>query len=178
MFVDEWQGTQVNDATTSQCIFPSSPAMALGLTAAAALMIAQTVINIATRCLCCRNEQFRFNSTLMTALFCSSISWFTFAAAVLLLLIGAALNYKHGEESAYGDYSCYVVKSGVFPIAAVLSLVTVVLGIVSYIKVESDKNRVDDWTPPSAPGQPGIPLAQLQLPQQPGTAMGQAQLPQ
>ena len=96
-----------------------------------------------------------------------------------MFLIGAALNYKHGEESLYcGDYSCYVVKRGVFAIAAVLSLVTVGLGILSYIKAERAKNMFDSWTPPAAPGQPGISMGQVQLPQQSGTAMGQAQLPQ
>ncbi|XP_017254286.2 protein VASCULATURE COMPLEXITY AND CONNECTIVITY-like [Daucus carota subsp. sativus] len=164
---------------TSQCKFPSSPAMPMGLTAAVALIIAQTLINITTGCLCCHSEQFRFNSRLIAAVFCSSMSWFTFSAAFLLFLIGAALNYKHGEESLYyGDYSCYVVKRGVFAIAAVLSLVTVALGILSYIKAERAKNMFDSWTPPAAPGQPGISMGQVQLPQQSGTAMGQAQIPQ
>ena len=42
------------------------------------------------------------------------LSRFTFVIAFLLLLTGAALNDQHGDESAYFNYYCYVVKPGVF----------------------------------------------------------------
>lgn len=92
---------------------------------------------------------------------------FTFVIATLLLLIGAALNDERGEESTYfGNYYCYVVKRGVFAVAAILSLATVIFGILSCILLESAKIRGDPWARPAAPEQPGIAMGQPHLPQQ------------
>lgn len=58
------------------------------------------------------------------------------------MLTGAALNDEHGEENIYFDnYYCYVVKPGVFAGAAVLSLASVILGIIYYLTLNSAKNR-------------------------------------
>lgn len=95
-----------------------------------------------------------------------SLCRFTFVIAFLLLLTGAALNDQHGEENMYfGNYYCYVVKPGVFAGAAVLSLASVVLGIIYYITITSTKAGSDSWAGHAAPNQPGIALGQPQFPQ-------------
>ncbi|KAL7003693.1 hypothetical protein U1Q18_004842, partial [Sarracenia purpurea var. burkii] len=111
---------------------------------------------------------YRANSKWTLALICFVVSWFTFVIAFLLLLTGAALNDQHGEETMYfGNYYCYVVKPGVFAGAAVLSLATVVLGIVYYLALKSAKNNNDSWVGPPPPNQIGNA----------GIAMGQPQFP-
>lgn len=159
------KGNQVKFTTPSECIYPRSSALALGLVAAVALMIAQIIINVATGCICCRRGPHQLNSNRTLALICFVVSWFTFVLAFLLLLTGAALNDQHGEENMYfGNYYCYVVKPGVFAGAGLLSLASVVLGILYYITLISTKNGSDPWPGPA--NQPGIAMGQPHFPLQ------------
>ncbi|OIT27301.1 PREDICTED: uncharacterized protein LOC109214125 [Nicotiana attenuata] len=158
------KGSQVQFPSPSECVYPRSPALGLGLAAAVALMVAQIIVNVASGCVCCRQYQSGSNQSL--ALLCFVVSWFTFVIAFLLLLTGAALNDQHGEESLYfGNYYCYVVKPGVFAGAAVLSLASVALGIIYYISLVSAKNINDPWHPP-VPSQGGIAMGHPQIPPQ------------
>ncbi|XP_062145593.1 uncharacterized protein LOC133853530 isoform X2 [Alnus glutinosa] len=142
--------------------------MALGSIAALALMIAQIIINASTGCMCCKRSPHPSNSNWRIALVCFVLSWFTFVIAFLLLLTGAALNDQHGEESMYfGNYSCYVVKPGVFAGGALLSLASVILGLIYYLSMTSAKNSNEPLGNPSVPNQ-GV---------QGGIAMGQPQFP-
>lgn len=160
------KGSEVQFNSPDECVYPRSPALALGLVAALALMIAQVIINVATGCICCRSGPHQLNSNWTLALICFVVSWFTFVIAFLLLLTGAALNDQHGEENMYfGNYYCYVVKPGVFAGAAVLSLASVVLGIIYYITITSTKAGNDTWAGHAAPNQPGIAMGQPQFPQ-------------
>ncbi|KAL1362384.1 hypothetical protein AAHE18_03G077000 [Arachis hypogaea] len=97
--------SQVQFVTPNQCIYPRTPALPLGLTAALALMVSQIVINVAAGCICCRKFPQIPDSSWKVALISFSLSWFTFVIAFLLLLTAAALNDQHGEESIYfGNY--------------------------------------------------------------------------
>ncbi|KAJ0772263.1 putative modifying wall lignin-1/2 [Helianthus annuus] len=148
------KGSQVTFSSPSECVYPRSPALALGLTAAVSLMIAQVIINVATGCICCTRGPQSAASNWTLALVCFVVSWFTFVMAFLLLLSGAALNDEHGQENIYfGNYYCYVVKPGVFAGAATLSLASVVLGIIYYLTFNSTK-LVDDQTGGIVMGQP------------------------
>nr|XP_023901617.1 uncharacterized protein LOC112013455 [Quercus suber] len=89
---------------------------------------------------------------------------FTFVIAFLLLLTGAALNDQHGDESAYFNYYCYVVKPGVFAGGAMLSLASVALGIIYYLTLISAKNGDSLWGNTSIPNQGGIAMGQPQIP--------------
>ncbi|XP_031093794.1 protein MODIFYING WALL LIGNIN-1 [Ipomoea triloba] len=161
------KGSQVEFTSPSECVYPRSPALGLGLTAAVALMVAQIVVNVATGCICCRKGPHQSNSNWTLALVCFVVSWFTFVIAFLLLLTGAALNEQHGEENMYfGNYYCYVVKPGVFAGAAVLSLASVSLGMVYYLTLISAKNTNDPWCPPAPSSQGGIAMGQPQFPPQ------------
>uniref|UniRef100_UPI0013005FB2 DUF1218 domain-containing protein n=1 Tax=Homoserinimonas sp. OAct 916 TaxID=2211450 RepID=UPI0013005FB2 len=83
--------------------------------------------------------------------------------AFLLLLTGAALNDQHGLESMYfGNYYCYVVKPGVFAVGAVLSLMSLSLGVFYYLTVTSAKDGNSLWGG-SVPNQGGIAMGQPQL---------------
>ena len=89
----------------------------------------------------------------------------TFIMAFLLLLTGAALNDQRGEQNMYFGGYCYVVKPGVFSGGAVLSLASVVLGIVYYVALSSSKsNSPQPWGPP--PQNQGIALGQPHIPSQ------------
>lgn len=160
------KGSQVQFLSTTQCVYPRSPALALGLTAAAALMVAQVMINASTGCICCKRTIEPLNSNWKMALVCFVISWFTFVIAFLLLLTGAALNDQHGLESMYfGNYYCYVVKPGVFATGAVLSLASITLGITYYLTFTSAKSGNNPWGN-SVPNQGSIAMGQPQFPPQ------------
>ncbi|KAB2612208.1 hypothetical protein D8674_042008 [Pyrus ussuriensis x Pyrus communis] len=161
------KGSQVQFVSNTQCEYPRSPALGLGVTAAVALMLAHIIINVSTGCICCKRSPHPSNSNWTVALFCFVFSWFTFVIAFLLLLTGAALNDRHGVESMYfGNYYCYVVKPGVFAGGALLSFACVVLGIVYYVILNSAKNGDTSWGG-SAPTQGTIAMGQqLQIPPQ------------
>ncbi|BBG98470.1 Protein of unknown function D [Prunus dulcis] len=152
------KGSQVQFISVTQCEYPRSPALGLGVTAAVALMLAQIILNVSTGCICCKRSPQPSNSNWTVALF-------TFVIAFLLLLTGATLNDRHGVESMYfGNYYCYVVKPGVFGGGAGLSLASVVLGIVYYVTLNSVKDSNSPWGT-SAPPNPGaIAMGQPQFP--------------
>ncbi|CDP04949.1 unnamed protein product [Coffea canephora] len=161
------KGDQVKFPSPDVCVYPRSPALGLGLTAAVTLMIAQVIVNVATGCICCRRGPHQANSNWKLALVCFIVSWFTFVVAFLLLLTGAALNDQHGEENMYFNYYyCYVVKPGVFAGAAILSLASVTLGLIYYVMLTSTKNVIDAWGGSSAPVPGGIAMGQPQFPAQ------------
>lgn len=83
------------------------------------------------------------------------------------MLTGAALNDQRGEESVYfGTYYCYVVKPGVFAGGAILSLASVVFGIVYYITLMEGKNARTPFGDSSYPNQGTIAMGQPQIPTQ------------
>uniref|UniRef100_A0A7N0VMF8 Uncharacterized protein n=1 Tax=Kalanchoe fedtschenkoi TaxID=63787 RepID=A0A7N0VMF8_KALFE len=155
------KGSQVDiSSTPDQCIYPRSPALALGVTAALALGVAHAIINIETGCGCCRRGPLPSGSKWTVALICYGFSWFTFVIAFLLFLSGAALNDQHREDSfMFGTSYCYVVKPGVFAGSALVSLASVLLGLAYYITLSLARA-----TQASPTNQPGIALGQPQFP--------------
>ncbi|KAK9272635.1 hypothetical protein L1049_003011 [Liquidambar formosana] len=161
------KSSEVQFISPTECRYPRSPALALGLTAVVALVMAQVIINVETGCICCRRSPHPRNSNWPLALVCFVVSWFTFVIAFLLLLTGAALNDQHGEESMYfSNYYCYVVKPGVFAGGAVLSLASVILGILYYCTLSSAKNTNAPFGNSAAPNQGSIAMGQPQIPPQ------------
>ncbi|KAF3432686.1 hypothetical protein FNV43_RR23788 [Rhamnella rubrinervis] len=159
------KGSEVQFVSPTQCAYPRSPAMALGLTSAVALMVAQIIINVSTGCICCNRSPRPTSSNWTIALVCFVVSWFTFVIAFLLLLTGAALNDQHGIETMYfGNYYCYVVKPGVFAGGASLSLASVTLGILYYLNLTSAKNSNNPWGSSGPTNQGGIAMGQPQFP--------------
>lgn len=69
------QGSQVRVPSPSECIYPRSPAMGLGLTASVALMVAQIIVNVASGCVCCRKGPHQSASNWTLALICFVVSW-------------------------------------------------------------------------------------------------------
>ncbi|XP_010255694.1 PREDICTED: uncharacterized protein LOC104596315 [Nelumbo nucifera] len=159
------KGSQVQVTAPDMCVYPRSPAMALGLIACVSLMTAQFIINVVAGCICCRTSH-ASTSNWTVALVCFVVSWFTFVIAFLLLLTGAALNDQHGEEGMYFGSYCYVVKPGVFAGGAILSLASVTLGILYYLTIISEKNRTEAWGGSPHPNQGGIAMGHPQFPTQ------------
>ncbi|XVF30421.1 hypothetical protein REPUB_Repub16aG0055800 [Reevesia pubescens] len=176
------KASEVKFVSTTQCSYPRSPALGLGLTAAAALLIAQILINFSTGCICCKRTGQNRNSNRTKAIVFYVVSWFTFVIAFLLLLTGSALNSQHGEESVYfGTYYCYVVKPGVFAFGAILAVASVILGIFCYLTLNTEKNTTGLWGNAPVANQGGIAMGQPQfppsVPNQGGIARGQPQFP-
>ncbi|KAG7017102.1 hypothetical protein SDJN02_22214, partial [Cucurbita argyrosperma subsp. argyrosperma] len=105
------KGSQVQFISTSECAYPRSPAMGLGLTAAISLLIAQLIVNVSTFLL------------LLTG-------------AALNDQHGGGTMYFGNYY-----YYCYVVKPGVFAGGAVLSFASVLLAIVYYLTLNLAKNN-------------------------------------
>ncbi|MED6179923.1 hypothetical protein PIB30_005381 [Stylosanthes scabra] len=159
--------SQVEFVTPNQCIYPRSPALPLGLTAALALMVSQIVINFATGCICCTKAPQIPDSSWKVALISFVLSWFTFVIAFLLLLTTAALNERRGEESIYfGNYYCYIVKPGVFAGCAILSVASVAFGIVYYITLAEGKDGNNNSCGSMYQNHGGIAMGQPQIPNQ------------
>uniref|UniRef100_A0A803L227 Uncharacterized protein n=2 Tax=Chenopodium quinoa TaxID=63459 RepID=A0A803L227_CHEQI len=157
------KASQVNEIQPGICAYPRSPAYGLGTSAAVALLAAQVIVNVASGCICCRRNPYTSTTHWTLALICFIISWFTFVVAFLLLLGGAALNDQQGAENAYFSYYyCYVVKPGVFAVAAVLCLASATLGILYYLTISSGKDNL--FGNPAAPNQSGIAMGQPQVP--------------
>ncbi|URE14656.1 hypothetical protein MUK42_10540 [Musa troglodytarum] len=154
-FAAEATRTKASDVQTTaggECVYPKSPALALGLISALALMMAQAIINTVAGCICCKKHPHP-----------SGTNWtvgVSFIIAFLLLLTGAALNDQRGQERMYfGDY-CYVVKPGVFSGGAVLSLASVALAIIYYVALSS--KNAQSWGADQNQG--GIAMAHPQVP--------------
>ncbi|KAJ1391238.1 hypothetical protein SESBI_36803 [Sesbania bispinosa] len=161
------KGSQIQFVSPTQCAYPRSPALLLGLTAALALAISQIVLNVSAGCICCRKSPQIPDSNWRRALISFVLSWFTFVIAFVLLLTGAALNDQHSVESMYfGNHYCYVVRRGVFAGGAILALASVAFGIVYYLALAAGKNRSNHWGDSSYPNQGGIAMRQPQIPPQ------------
>ncbi|KAK8593763.1 hypothetical protein V6N13_042667 [Hibiscus sabdariffa] len=159
------KASDVKFVSNAQCSYPRSPALGLGLTASAALLVAHIIINVTAGCICCKRTNQNWNSNRAKALIFYVVSWFTFVIAFLLLLTGSALNDQHGEESMYfGTYYCYVVKPGVFAGGAVLAIASVVFGIFYYLTLNNAKDTNGPWGNAAVPNQGGIVMGQPQFP--------------
>ncbi|XP_071697316.1 protein MODIFYING WALL LIGNIN-2-like [Rutidosis leptorrhynchoides] len=117
------------------CVYPSSPALALGFLAALFAIITRIYIDVTSGGFsCCKNDP--TSTTISKLLYI--ISWVASVVAVVLLLAAAGLNDKEGGEvDSYGYFTCYVVKSGIFSAGAVLALLSSVFGIAAYVTLSS-----------------------------------------
>ncbi|KAJ8459425.1 hypothetical protein OPV22_032351 [Ensete ventricosum] len=102
--------SDVQTTTLGVCTYPRSPALALGLIAAVALMIAQAIINTLSGCICCKKYPNPSDTNWTIGLISFIASWVTFIIAFVLLLSGAALNDQWGQERMYFGEYCYVVR--------------------------------------------------------------------
>lgn len=69
------QASEVQATTTGECSYPSSPALALGLAAAVALMIAQAMISTIAGCICCKRNTRPSDTNWSMALISFIVSW-------------------------------------------------------------------------------------------------------
>ncbi|TYH07833.1 hypothetical protein ES288_A08G266100v1 [Gossypium darwinii] len=157
-----------------ECVYPRSPALVLSLISAATLLMGQIIINFSTGCFCCKRNNAQSHSSNWTKALCFYIvSWITFMTAIGLLLTGAALNDRRGEQVYKdGGIYCYVIKPGVFAIGAVLSALSSIFGVFYYQTLNS---KAKDASNAPIPNQGGIVTAQPQFPSEnPGFVNGDA----
>lgn len=124
-----------------ECTLPSSPALALGTTAAIALLLAQLSANAMGGCVCCctRNVNKVPSRNISIATLCLFLSWITFGFSFFLMAAGSSMNQRQPYKNQWIDDECYVVKPGVFAAAAALSLLTVMLDMVFYLAITTKK---------------------------------------
>uniref|UniRef100_A0A7N2MHM7 Uncharacterized protein n=1 Tax=Quercus lobata TaxID=97700 RepID=A0A7N2MHM7_QUELO len=147
------------------CIYPSSPATALGIVALLAIILSQIIITVATGCICCcKRGSLPTTSNWTAAQACFSFSWFSVVIAAILLVLGSAYNNSQ-QTTIQGDnyFQCYVVKPGIFAGGAIMSLASVVCGLFAYILTQGKDSPT------------GQPQFQAGSPNQGGIAMGQPQ---
>ncbi|XP_072963477.1 uncharacterized protein [Typha angustifolia] len=114
------------------CVYPSSSAMGLGISAALMLLLAEIITAVGSGCCgCCCGTNDTSNKTLTIIL--SVISWIAFVISFVLLLFGAAENGPGNNTKT----SCTILKPGIFATGAVFSLVAVALGIASVVTLGS-----------------------------------------
>ncbi|KAL8256053.1 hypothetical protein R6Q59_031120 [Mikania micrantha] len=114
------------------CVYPSSPALALGIVSAVFTIITRIYMSVSFGGAgCCRTDA---NSTPISKLL-FVLSWVASVIAVILLLTAARLNTKQGGQvDSYGYIIiCYVVKPGIFAAGAILAFLSTVLGIAGYV---------------------------------------------
>ncbi|KAI3823660.1 hypothetical protein L1987_05100 [Smallanthus sonchifolius] len=115
------------------CVYPSSPAHALGIISAIFAIVTQVYMSVTFGgCRCCKNDG---DSTPISKLL-SVLSWVASVVAVILLLAAAGLNNRQGGQvDSYGLIECYVVKPGIFAAGAILALLSAVFGIAAFVTV-------------------------------------------
>ncbi|XP_071707695.1 protein MODIFYING WALL LIGNIN-1-like [Rutidosis leptorrhynchoides] len=113
------------------CVYPSSPALALGIVSAVFTIITRIYISVSFGGAgCCRTDP---NSTPISKLL-FVFSWVASVIAVALLLAAAGLNNRQGGQvDSYGYITCYVVKPGIFAAGAILALLSAAFGIAAYL---------------------------------------------
>nr|XP_043613923.1 uncharacterized protein LOC122585877 [Erigeron canadensis] len=113
------------------CVYPSSPALALGIVSAVFTIITRIYISVSFGGSgCCRSDP---NSTPISKLL-FVLSWVASVVGVALLFTAAGLNNRQGGQvNTYGYIFCYVVKPGIFAAGAILALLSAVFGIAAYI---------------------------------------------
>ncbi|KAL8216660.1 hypothetical protein R6Q57_023497 [Mikania cordata] len=134
-FAGEFTRVKASDVyiEDDSCVYPSSPALALGIISAVFAIITQVYISVTFGCCrCCRNDP---SSTPISKLL-SVLSWVATVVAVVLLLAAAGLNNREGGQvDSYGYFTCYVVKPGIFAAGGVLALLSAVFGIGAFVTV-------------------------------------------
>ncbi|KAL4592840.1 hypothetical protein LXL04_005846 [Taraxacum kok-saghyz] len=117
------------------CVYPNSPALALGIVSAVFTIITRIYISVSFGGGgCCRSDP---NSTPVSKLL-FVLSWVATVVAVILLLTAAGLNNRQGGQiDAFGYITCYVVKPGIFAAGGILALLSAIFGIAAYVSLSS-----------------------------------------
>lgn len=138
----------------SLCSLPSSSAFELGVAAIAFLFVAQLVGTTAAVSTACATEPKKRQSSAargrVAFVALLTLSWLSFAVAVVLLATAASMN--HGQRYGRGwlDGDCYVARSGVFGGAAALVVVTALITLGLTFATESAAGAMAT-TPASSP---------------------------
>lgn len=139
----EFTRNKANDVRYEEggCSLPSSPALALGTTAALALFLAQLIANAIGGFVCCARDLRNILTCNRLATMILLFSWMSFAIAIYLFVAGSSMSQSQPYNKPWLDEGCYVVKAGVFGAAAALSFLTVILDILYYIAMTAKRTE-------------------------------------
>lgn len=149
------------------CVYPQSPALALGVCAAIFLLMAQiTVSAVGGCCGSCKSRAIPSETKRIVGVVCAVISWIAAVIAFALFVDGAAWNANVVRVTGP---VCYFLKDGIFAGAAVLTLAATALGITSFIMLRSQPDATAAGAPKPGEQQPpaGIAMGQPQFPPPP-----------
>ncbi|CAD5193127.1 unnamed protein product [Musa acuminata subsp. malaccensis] len=169
-FAAEATRITVSDVQTTNlvvCTYPRTPALALGLLAAVALMIAQAIIKTVSGCICCTKYPNPSDTNWTLGLISFIATWFflfklisaLFQASNLIIIFFSSIMQGYFHNSLC---TIAIIESGVFSGGAVLSLASVAFGIVYYVSSYSAKNT-ESW---NAQQNQGIALGHPHTPPQ------------
>lgn len=123
------------------CSLPSSPALALGITATLSLFLAQLIANAIGGFVCCARDLRNILTCNRLAAMILLFSWMSFAIAIYLFVAGSSMSQSQPYNKPWLDEGCYVVKAGVFGAAAALSFLTVTLDILFYTSITTKRTE-------------------------------------
>ncbi|GAB2280035.1 hypothetical protein Dimus_014673 [Dionaea muscipula] len=116
------------------CVYGTDASTAYGLAAFGLLLISQTILNAATKCLCF-GKGLSGRASTTSAVFFFVFSWVTLLGAESCLLAGSARNAYHTKYRGFfgGDgITCATLRKGVFAAASALTLLSMVGSILYY----------------------------------------------
>ncbi|CAN6337499.1 unnamed protein product [Urochloa humidicola] len=165
----------------NECVYPASPAQALGVCAILLLMVAQIIASVAGGCCgCCRPGGGASKSgRRVVGVVASVLSWIMTLIAVWYYWQGVEWNTagtRHAIFARVGE-ECLYLKGGVFVRAAVLSIAATSLAIISCFLLRAPAptpEPVEGGNEPKPDGQYGVAVG---LPQWPAQGNGHAPYP-
>lgn len=139
----EFTRNKANDVRYEEggCSLPSSPALALGTTAALSLFLAQLIANAIGVFVCCARDLRNIFTCNRLATMILLFSWMSFAIAIYLFVAGSSMSQSQPYNKPWLDEGCYVVKAGVFGAAAALSFLTVILDLLYYTAITAKRTE-------------------------------------
>ncbi|KAL8138004.1 hypothetical protein V2J09_004005 [Rumex salicifolius] len=150
------KGTERIDSSGNHyCAYSSDIATGMAVGAFVFLLVAQLIIMVGSRCLCC-GRGLRPGCSRACAIILFIICWISFILAEVLLLAGSAKNVYHSKYKDGQQLSCETLKRAVFGVAAAFIVFTGILSEVYYVSY-SKANAVG----PHYPGDTGVRMSTI-----------------
>ncbi|CAK9276381.1 unnamed protein product [Sphagnum jensenii] len=118
---------------TFGCLYRGKSSIAFAAVALLLLLVAQLIVTITTRCLCCARSAYKHGAVRTYAIVAFIISWVFFATAFIFLIVGAIENHKHLTKPE--NVCAAELKSTVFALGAAFTFLTMLMSELYYILI-------------------------------------------
>lgn len=133
-----------NEVDVTYCVYHSDIATGYGVGAFLFLLLAEVLIMVVTKCLCCGSSLTPGGSRAWAIIYFLS-SWLTFLIAEACLMAGAVRNAHHTKyrnSLHMGTFSCETLRKGVFGAGAAFTIFTLALSVLYYINFTKSRDGV------------------------------------